>query len=113
MAWAKDKARLVQSWLQEGADPLTLAKSAGIGFALGLCPILGVTTLLCLGALVVAKWIGVELHTAMALLANLISVPVEVLDPFGQGCGAYWSDHQYICIHTNHITNSCRPHSLR
>lgn len=78
MLWSKEKGRLVQSWLQEGADPLTLAKSAGIGFALGLCPILGVTTILCLGALVIAKWVGVELHAAMALLANLISVPVEV-----------------------------------
>lgn len=76
--WAKDKSKQVESWLREGADPTTLAISAGVGFSLGLCPVLGVSTLLCLGALVVARWLRVELHSAMALLANLVSVPVEV-----------------------------------
>lgn len=68
----------MESWLKEGADPATLAISAGVGISLGLCPILGVSTILCLGALVIARWVGVELHSAMALLANLVSVPVEV-----------------------------------
>lgn len=76
--WGKEKAKQVESWLKEGADPTTLAISAGVGFSLGLCPILGVSTILCLGALVVARWLRVELHSAMALLANLVSVPVEV-----------------------------------
>lgn len=68
----------VQEWLKEGAEPNILARSAGIGFGLGLCPLLGVSTLLCLGMLFLAKLARLEMHPAMALLANLLAVPVEL-----------------------------------
>lgn len=39
-------AEPVAGWLQEGAEPGTLARSAGIGFSLGLCPLMGAWQLL-------------------------------------------------------------------
>ena len=34
----------VKSYISQGATPTTLAWSSGIGFAIGLCPLLGVHT---------------------------------------------------------------------
>lgn len=77
--WFRDKVfEPVQEWLKSGAEPTILACSTGVGFSLGLCPLPGVSTLLCLGALGVAKLAKKDLHTAMALLANFLAVPAEV-----------------------------------
>jgi hypothetical protein len=93
-------------YIKSGAEPKTLAASAAAGFCNGLCPVLGEIVVIagawcggpCLSSVVYTNKAGSSagvsagltmlmvlasrgaLHGPMALLANFISVPVEVTD---------------------------------
>jgi uncharacterized protein (DUF2062 family) len=62
-------------YIKSGAEPKTLAASAAAGFCNGLCPVLGVSAGLTMLMVLASRG---ALHGPMALLANFISVPVEL-----------------------------------
>ncbi|CAG9463503.1 unnamed protein product [Pedinophyceae sp. YPF-701] len=64
-------------YLQQGTDPSTLAWSVAWGFNLGLCPLLGISTPVCLLAAYLAG--PTRLHSAAMLVGNVCSIPFEVL----------------------------------
>lgn len=77
--WLQDKVvKPFKQYVTEGAEPSLLAWSASTGFTAGLCPLLGVSTVLALVLHFLLKTCSVHLHLPMLLLANLVSVPVEV-----------------------------------
>ncbi|KAK9814836.1 hypothetical protein WJX72_012379 [[Myrmecia] bisecta] len=63
------------TYVKQGAEPRLLAWSAAVGFTLGLCPLLGVSTAL---ALLVLMLVRKRLHAPMCLLANFCAIPFEV-----------------------------------
>lgn len=67
-----------------GATPATLARSTGLGVAIGLCPLLGAPFPLCLLACVVARLLSLPLSPPATLLGNAASLPGELalLVPF-------------------------------
>lgn len=64
-----------KEYIKSGAEPKTLAASAAAGFCNGLCPVLGVSAGLTCLFIFASRG---ALHGPMALLANFISVPVEL-----------------------------------
>lgn len=77
--WTQTKVvKPFKQYVSEGAEPSLLAWSASTGFVAGLCPLPGVSTVLALFLHFVLKTCGVQLHLPMLLLANLVSVPIEV-----------------------------------
>lgn len=65
-----------KEYVTSGTEPTKLALSAAVGWCCGLCPLLGVSAGLCCVAILVSRG---KLHGPMTLLANLLSVPVELL----------------------------------
>lgn len=77
--WVQSKVvKPFKQYVTEGAEPSLLAWSASAGFTAGLCPLLGVSTILAFLLHFVVKTCGIHLHLPMLLLANLVSVPIEV-----------------------------------
>ncbi len=64
---------LVQA-LRQGTTPRKLAVTCALGFVMGIFPIFGVTTLLCLGA---AVWL--KLNVPVIQLVNFVVAPVQIL----------------------------------
>lgn len=73
-----------------GATPATLARSTGLGVAIGLCPLLGAPFPLCVLACLVARAVAAPLSAPALLLGNAASLPGELalLVPFIRA-GAY------------------------
>lgn len=65
-----------KGYITSGTEPKKLALSTAVGWCCGLCPLLGVSAGLCCLAILVSRG---RLHGPMTLLANLLSVPVELL----------------------------------
>lgn len=82
-------------WLKEGVSVETLALSIAIGFALGICPLFGVPTVLCAVAAVVLR-----LNFPAVQLVNYLVYPLQILLawPFARlgtllfgGSGGFWA----------------------
>ncbi|CAL8471804.1 g11346 [Coccomyxa elongata] len=63
------------SYLQQGAEPRVLARSAAVGFNIGLCPLVGVSTGITVVVLLITRS---YLHGPMTLLANLVALPADI-----------------------------------
>lgn len=72
-------ASLLRSQLTQGATPRKLALTLGLGAALGVFPVLGTTTALCLGA---GLWL--RLNQPLLQLVNYLVYPLQLalLIPF-------------------------------
>ncbi|CAK0783051.1 hypothetical protein CVIRNUC_006246 [Coccomyxa viridis] len=63
------------SYLKQGANPSKLSRSAAVGFSIGICPLIGISTGLCILILLVSRSL---FHGPMMLLANFVALPVNV-----------------------------------
>eukprot|EP00873_Tetraselmis_striata_P021268 jgi/Tetstr1/441532/TSEL_029762.t1 len=64
----------VRGYLREGLEPETLARSGAVGFSIGICPLVGITGLICAAVILLDR----RLHAAMVLIANFCAMPVEI-----------------------------------
>jgi len=90
--WLKSLVRPLMEQLRQGSSPEALTKSVAWGFGLALCPLLGVTTLLC-------GWVGATLklnHVVMQSV-NYLAYPVQIalLIPFVK-LGDWLYDVEYV-----------------
>ena len=58
-----------------GASPRSLARAAGVGFAVGLCPLLGAPLPILLALLLAARCASIPLNPAALLIGNAMSFP--------------------------------------
>jgi uncharacterized protein (DUF2062 family) len=70
--WRRRVVRPLAALLGQGTTPETLALSLAVGLVLGLFPILGTTTLLCLGA-----GVAFRLNHVALQLANQLAWPLQ------------------------------------
>lgn len=61
------------SLLRQGTAPEALARSVAVGLALGICPLWGTSTVLCLGAATLFR-----LNHAAVQLANYLAYPLQL-----------------------------------
>ncbi|KAK9844817.1 hypothetical protein WJX74_007223 [Apatococcus lobatus] len=67
------------AYCKQDAEPDILARSFAVGFSLGLCPVVGLSTGSALLVLAITKSFAPDyFHTPMTLLANFTAIPVEV-----------------------------------
>lgn len=66
--------RLVAVWLRQGVSPQRLALTLALGFAIGCIPILGVTTVLCVGVA-----LALRLNFPVIQAANWSVMPLQVI----------------------------------
>ena len=71
--WARTRER-VFTWLKEGITVERLALSLALGFVLGICPLIGVPTILCGVAAVVLR-----LNFPALQLVNYLVYPLQIL----------------------------------
>ena len=64
----------VLDYLKQGISPQKLAWSVAVGLVVGISPIIGTTTLLCLGLALVLR-----LNLAVIQLANYVAYPLQIL----------------------------------
>lgn len=66
--------RKVEVWLRQGISPRRLALTLALGFAIGCLPVVGITTLLCVGLA-----LGLKLNLPAITAANYAMMPLQVL----------------------------------
>jgi hypothetical protein len=75
MGWARNRAwDPVLDMLRQGLSPEGLAWSLAVGIALGIIPLFGMSTLLCVGAAVAFR-----LNQPAVQLANYLAYPLQIL----------------------------------
>jgi uncharacterized protein (DUF2062 family) len=97
MGWARARIRdPLLGLLRHGLSPEGLAWSLAVGLALGVCPLLGTSTALCLGA-----GFAFRLNQPAMQLANYLAYPLQILllYPFiRMGEGLFGTPHQTVSL---------------